>query len=168
MEPEEQDWGAWSQEAVRLMETRNRASREKFDLDGRPYRWNLDHAQIAFLFPDHAVVADLCDVGSVSKCEGTFLWAWANEAVGDRAKARLHEVRAFGEKHDLGLLTTAEWQGGRSEGLEMLAIAGRLLDADGVWIDDVQGGLTLFFTLHRFRILPLMDVAWLTEASDSP
>jgi hypothetical protein len=167
MEPEEQDWGSWSQEAVRLMQTRNRAVREKFDLDGRPYRWNLEHAQIAFLFSDHVVVADLCDVGSVSACEGTFLWAWANEAIGDRARDRLHEVRAFGEKHDLGLLTTAEWQAGKSEGLEMLAIAGRLLDADSVWID-TKADLTLFFTLHRFRILPLRDVAWLTEASDSP
>lgn len=162
MEPEEQDWGLWSQEAVRLMEMRNRASQEKFDLDGRPYRWNLVHAQIAFLFPEHAVVADLCDVGSVSTCEGTFLWSWANEAVCDRARDRVHEVRAFGEKHDLGLLTTAEWEGGKSEGLEMLAIAGRILDADGVWIDTAND-LTLFFTLHQFRILPLTDVAWLTE-----
>ena len=148
------------------MQTRNRAFNEKFDLDGRPYRWNLEHAQIAFLFPDHAVVADLCYVGSVSACEGTFLWAWANEAVSDRARDRLLEVRDFGDKHDLGLLTTAEWEGGKSEGLEMLAIAGRLLDADGVWID-AHDGLTLFFTLHRFRILPLRDVPWLTEMSDS-
>jgi hypothetical protein len=145
------------------MQTRNRAVAEKFDLDGRPYRWNLEHAQIAFLFPDHAVVADLCDVGSVSECEGTFRWAWANEAVGDRAKARLHEVRAFGDTHDLGLLTTAEWQADRPDGLEMLAIAGRILDADSVWIDS-QGGLTMFFTLHRFHILPLREVPWLTQA----
>lgn len=45
----------------------------------------------------------------------------------------------------------------------MLAIAGRLLDADGVWID-TKDGLTFFFTLHRFRTLPLKEVAWLAEA----
>lgn len=161
MEPEEQDWASWSRESVQLMQARNAAFNEKFDLKGRPYRWNLDHAQIAFPFHDHAVVADLCVVGSVSECEGTFLWAWANETLDDRARERLHEVRAFGDKHDLSLLTTAEWQGGRSEGLEMLAIAGRLLDAEGVWIDS-NGGLTLFFTLHRFRTVPMSDVAWLT------
>jgi hypothetical protein len=62
-------------------------------------------------------------------------------------------VRAFGELHDLPLLTTPEWPGGRAEGLEMLAIAGRIQDASGGFVD-ADGDLTLFFTLTDFRVVP--------------
>lgn len=70
-----QDWGRWSREAVELMQSRNRAFVEKFALSGRPFRWDLDAGQIAFVSTEHAVVADLCVVGSISACEKTFLWA---------------------------------------------------------------------------------------------
>lgn len=101
-------------------------------------------------------------VGSVSACEKTFLWAWANETIPAKAQERLGDVRAFGETHDLGLLTTTEWPATRAEGLEMLAAAGRILDADGAFVDSVRD-LTMFFVLHRFRSRPLGDVPWLTR-----
>jgi hypothetical protein len=43
---------------------------------------------------------------------------------------------------------------GRAEALEMLAAAGRILDADGVLVAS-EGDLTLFFALHRFRAQPM-------------
>lgn len=147
-----------------MMQARNDAFSEKFGLAQQPYRWDLEQGQLAFLMGDHVVVADLCVVGSASGSEGTFRWSWANEAIGGQAKARIDEVRAFGEKHDLGLLTTAQWRGGRPEGIEMLAIAGRVLDADGVWID-AWGDATVFFTLHRFRTCRSSDLGWLAEAT---
>jgi hypothetical protein len=150
-EQAERDWGEWSRESVALMQARNDAFMQKFGLSGQPYRWDLDTAQIAFVAAGGAVTADLCVVGSTSESEGTFLWSWANETIPQRARARIEEVRKFGEAHDLGLLTTAEWPGGRTEGLEMLAVAGRILEADGVLVDPVDG-VTLFFVLHRFRI----------------
>jgi hypothetical protein len=52
--------------------------------------------------------------------------------------------------------------GGRAEGLEMLAVAGRVLDADGVFVDADRGRI-LLFTLHRFRTQPLHEVTWLPE-----
>lgn len=45
----------------------------------------------------------------------------------------------------------------------MLAVAGRVLGADGVFIDSV-GDLTLFFVLHRFRIQD--EVPWMTRRID--
>ncbi len=156
----ERDWGKWSREAVALMEARNRAFMDKFALAGQPFRWNLAAAQIAFIAADSAVVADLCMVGSISTCEKTFLWAWANETIPAKARERLGDVRAFGEAHDLHLLTIAEWPATRAEGLEMLAAAGRIMDADGVFIDSA-GDLTMFFVLHRFRIRPLGELPWL-------
>jgi hypothetical protein len=145
------------------MQARNQAFIDKYGLSGQPYRWNLEQGQMAFALAEHAVVADLCAVGSVSASEGTFLWAWANEAFPPQAKQRLPEVRGFGERHDLGLLMSAEWAGGHAEGLEMLAVAGRILDADGTWVDP-DGDVTFFFTLHQFRTKPLPEVAWLSDS----
>jgi hypothetical protein len=164
MSAEQRDWGAWSREAVALMEARNQAYLERFDLTDQPYRWNIEHAQLGFSCRDHAVVADLCAIASVSASERTFVWGWSNPTFQDAFRERLDLVRAFGEKHQLARLTTAVWEGGRADGLEMLAVAGRILDAEGVWIDE-QGDLTLFFTLHRFRTQPLVEVPWLTGAS---
>jgi hypothetical protein len=144
------------------MQSRSRAFVEKFALSGRAFRWDLDAGQIAFISTEHAVLADLCVVGSISEREKTFLWAWANEAIPRRAQERLHDVRSFGERHDLGLLTTAEWTATQAEGMEMLAVAGRVLDADGVFVAPA-GDLTLFFVLHRFRTQLLSEVAWLTS-----
>jgi hypothetical protein len=159
------DWQDWSREAVRLMQERNRAFVDAFDLAGRPFQWNLDAAEIAFTTPKHAIVADVCVVGSVSEHEGTFLWAWNNEAVPPRARKRIDEVRAFGEANDLPLLTTAEWAGGKAEGLEMLAVAGRILDADGVFVAPDRDR-TFFLVLHRFRTHPLDEIAWLADACE--
>ena len=163
MSGEELDWGAWCWEAVTLMEARNQAYLERFGLTSQAYRWNLAVAQLAFDCRDHAVVADLCPVGTVSAQEGTFAWAWGNPTFNQAFPGRLDQVRAFGQQHQLGLLTTEAWKGGRAEGLNMLAVAGRILDAEGVWIDQ-QGDLTLFFTLHHFRTQPLAELPWLTGA----
>jgi hypothetical protein len=158
----EQDWQSWSRESVRLMQERNRAFVERFGLAGRAFQWNLDVAQIAFPSAERAVVADICVVGSVSEREGTFLWAWGNNAIPPRARVRIGEVRAFGETHDLPLLTTVEWQGGKAEGLEMLAVAGRVLNAEGVFVAP-DGDRTFFFALHCFRMLPLQQIEWLSD-----
>jgi hypothetical protein len=62
----------------------------------------------------------------------------------------LARVREFGEAQSLDLLIRPQWPGGRPEGLEMAAVAGRILDADGIWIEET-GDVTLFFALSNFR-----------------
>ena len=121
-----------------------------FGLAGCQYEWNLDNAQIVFRSDSTEVVADICVVGSVSEADGTFLWAWANESIPCQARRGLEKVRACGESNGLDLLTTPEWRGSRSAGLEMSAVAARLLDAAGVWIE-TSLDITLFFALFRFR-----------------
>jgi hypothetical protein len=133
---DDRDWRAWSAEAVSLMQARNREWVDRHHLAGAPYFWDLATATIAFNRSSIRVVADLCVIGTASKVEGTFLWAWANETISAEAKRGLEKVRAFGLEHDLGLLTRSELAGGRAEGLEALAIAGRVLKADGVWVDE--------------------------------
>lgn len=148
--PPEIDWSTWSKEAVRLMQERNDAWTRDLGLSGCHYERNLDNAQICFRSDTAEVVADLCVVGSVSECEGTFLWAWANEAMPPKAWQGLEQVRTFGERNGLELLIRPEWPGGRAEGLEMVAVAARLLDGAGVWIDRTAD-VTLFFVLSCFR-----------------
>jgi hypothetical protein len=94
----------------------------------------LATAELSFERDADHVVADLCLVGTASEMAGTFLWAWANDAIPAGAKLGLDAVRSFGTTHDLPLLTTPEWPGGRAEGLEMLAIAGRVQDATGGFV----------------------------------
>ena len=144
------DWSAWSREAVALMQARNDAWIARFALSGAPYTWNLNEATLRFQRPIGAVVAELCCVGSASTSAGTFLWAWANDAVPKGAWQRLHTVVGFGHAHDLDLLTTPEWSGGRAEGLEMLAVAGRILDAHGTFVD-THDDVTMFFLLFGFK-----------------
>jgi uncharacterized protein DUF6882 len=145
------DWAAWSREAVAEMNRRNTEWIARYGLGSAPYRWDLGRATIRFERGSERIIADLCLIGSVSEHEGTFLWAWANEATPAAATVRLDRVRRFGEEHDLPLLTTPESPGGRAEGLEMLAIAGRIQDAAGALVDR-DGDVTVFFTLHRFRV----------------
>jgi len=38
----------------------------------------------------------------------------------------------------------------------MAAVAGRILDADGIWIEEA-GDVTLFFALSNFRRRPLRE-----------
>jgi hypothetical protein len=133
------------------MKARNQQWVSRFGLERAPYHWDLATAELCFERAADHVVADLCLVGTASEREGTFLWAWANDAIPTAAKLGLDAVRRFGTTHDLELLTTPEWPGGRAEGLEMLAIAGRVQDATGGFVDNAEE-LLLFFTLHRFRV----------------
>ena len=135
------------------MQSRNEAWNAQYGLSHAPFHWSLHDATMRFTRPEGDVVADLCFVGTASTCEGTFLWAWANETIPKHSWQRLYAVIGFGQEHDLGLLTTPEWSGGRAEGLEMVAVAGRVLDADGAFVD-THGDVTMFFLLFDCREEP--------------
>lgn len=139
------DWSAWSRESVRMMQERNDTLIRDFGLEGSAYHWDLAEARL--VFPAAGVVFDLSVIGSVSESTGTFLWGWANDSLPEGSLAGIERVREFGEANDLGLLARAEWRGGLAEGLEMAAIAGRLLDAAAVWVAPT-GDVTLFFALR--------------------
>lgn len=145
------DWSQWSREAVQQMEQRNRAWPRRYGLTNEPYRWNLDLGELVFARAGDEVVADLTLAGTVSSCERTFLWAWANDAIPPQAKRGLERVREFGRANNLPLLVKPEWAGGRPEGLEMLAIAARVLDAEGVLVDECSD-VTMLFVLSSIRV----------------
>jgi hypothetical protein len=133
------DWGAWSREAVSMMSARTTALLAKHALPtGAPYRWQLDRAVL--------VVGDvefpLVTVGTVAG--DSFMWGWANEAIPAVAKRGLERVRAFGETNDLGLLCSPCVPGGLAQAKQCVALAGRVLDAAGVWLDATAHGHIAF------------------------
>ena len=151
-EAETTDWGAWSREAVRLMQERNIVWQERFGLYGCPFHWDINTATISFRRDTDEVIASVCIVGTTSVCESTFLWGWANESIPPIARRHLELVQEFGAKHQLHLLTKPEFPARHPEAIEMVAIAGRVLDAEGIFIHSVDGDLTCFFALSDFQI----------------
>ncbi len=137
------DWAEWSRQAVQQMQARNDAWQARFELGGARYSWDLNRADITFA---DRVTARICVVGTTSAEEDAFLWSWANDSLPIQATQGIEKVRAFGEEHDLSLLTQPCMRGGRPEALEVMAISGRILDADGCFVDS-----GIFFTLHDFR-----------------
>jgi hypothetical protein len=135
------------------MQERNDAWMRDYGLKGCQYDWSLDKAQLVLRLDSDEVVADICVIGSVSEAEGTFLWAWANEAIPHKARRGLERVYEFGKSNMLELLTRPEWPGGQPDGLEMSAVASRILDAAGVWIAPI-GDRAFFFALSNFRRIP--------------
>src|SRR5262249_7083273 len=93
----------------------------------------------------------LVTVGTVSG--DSFLWAWANESIPESGKAGVEKVRQFGVDHDLALLMEPCAPGGLSQAKECLAIAGRVLDANGIWIDRTDAGF-IVFALHELAHQP--------------
>lgn len=144
------DWAAWSREAVQMMQQRNAAWLSRFQLASSPYRWDRTTGTITFKRATGSVVADAVFVGTASTRDRSFLWSWANDQTSEVDRARVASVRAFGAANDLSMLTLPEWPGGRPQALEALAIAGRVLDAEGVFVDE-HDGLTVCLALFNFR-----------------
>lgn len=144
------DWAAWSRDAVALMKARNADWPVRYGLAGASYRWDLESGTIRFTSGAGDVVASLCLVGTLCDTQGTFVWSWADDHVTPSARRGIDRVRSFGEQHDLGLLIEGQVGGGHAQGMELLAIAGRILDAEGVLMDRAED-MTLYFTLADFR-----------------
>ena len=133
------DWGAWSREAVTLMTTRTRDLLERHGLAaGSPYRWDLEAGTLVIGEAPFRLVT----VGTV--VGDSFLWSWANDTIPANAKVGIEKVRQFGVENDLGLLVDECAAGGLAQGKQCLALAGRILDAHGVWIDQTEAAFMLF------------------------
>ena len=144
--PEDGNWSAWSQDAVRLLSERGRTFLEQRGIGAEAtYDWDIDEALITF---NESIHFKLICVGTTAD-DGTFLWSWANDALPESARRVMMQVHDYGQVHDLGLLQEPMIQGAHSEALEMMAIAGRVLNADGYWIEPDSGLYFLLFDVER-------------------
>ena len=134
-----------------MMQERNVVWQQRFGLVGCPFRGTSTLRRLSFVTTLITWSLPSVWVGTTSLREGTFLWGWANENIPLIARRHLELVREFGIRHQLQLLATPQFTGGRPEALEMLAIAARVLDAEGVFIDSVDDDLVIFFALTGFQ-----------------
>lgn len=145
--PEDGDWAAWSQASVAQLQARCDALLKRNHIArNAQYRWDLESATARFRSRKGPVTFGLQCVGSVF--DGTFLWAWANASIPAVSTERLSEVQAFGQANGLGLLTEREFDGDHGAAVEMLAVSGRVLDAQGFWIDS-SDDTSLYFLLFQ-------------------
>jgi hypothetical protein len=152
-DPEVPDWAAWKAEAARLRRERNIAWQERFDLVGRNYSWYLASGTIRWERDEDVVVAEALHVGHASKSAGTLLWSWANADVPPEQRKIVDRVRKFGLENGIPSLTTPEFKGGIAEGREMLDVAARVLDAEGVFVSEGARWFA-FLALFRFEVRP--------------
>jgi len=144
------DWQQWSREAVAEMQELNNDWPRRLGLENASYTVDLENGHIHFFTKARTVSASICTVGSTSECEGTFLWAWANDAIPSSATVGLDAIREFGEIHDLGLLCEPEIPGGKPEALEIVAISGHILNGEGVFTHPDHDRL-FFFVIKSFN-----------------
>jgi hypothetical protein len=138
------DWAAWSRDSVAQLSARARDLLARHSLaEGAPYRWDLETAALTIGDTSFALVT----IGTV--VNGSFRWSWANDSIPPGAKVGIDTVRQFGLDNELALLIESCTPGGLPQGHECLAIAARILDADGCWIDATDAGYILFALRER-------------------
>ena len=114
---------------------------------GAAYHWDLE----AGVFTIGGGAFRLTAVGTVAG--DAFVWAWANDAIPATGKAGIEQVRQFGADHDLWLLVEPSVPGGLAQAKECVALAGRVLDAAGFWIDQTRDGF-IGFVFHELPRAP--------------
>lgn len=107
--------------------------------------WDQDTGQLAFsngAGEPPQVVADIQFVGTTSEETGTWLWAWDNPHIEQALARDVHEVRRFGEAHDIAQLTTPKWPADATDGWEMTSITAYVLQAKGAYRTPRDRGFT--------------------------
>ncbi len=140
-------------DAVAYYNERQTELRDRFRInDYERYDWNQDSGLLVFSHQGLAkVVADVQFVGSVSTRTDTWLWSWANSSYLEPVRARIHEVRRYGEEHRFLKLASAHWSATEEDGWEMTAVSAFLLGAPGGYRSPDERG---------FTFMVLTDVRW--------
>lgn len=137
-------------DAGAYLNERQEQLQEQFRLgEHERYDWDQETGQLVFSNKgERKVVADIVFVGSIATRSNTWLWSWANGSHLEPVKARMREVRRYGEEHSLLKLAAAHWSATEEDGWEMTAVAAYLLNAVGAYRSPSDRGFT-FMILTR-------------------
>lgn len=125
-----------NEQQTKLMNEYRLGDYERFD-------WNQETGQLVFSSQGRRrVIADIVFAGSVSTQSNTWLWSWANGSLLENVKARMREVRRYGNTRNFMKLAAAHWDATEEDGWEMTAIAAYLLGAAGVYRSPNERGFT--------------------------
>jgi hypothetical protein len=122
--------------ALEYVEKQKAWCRDRFDLY-RFHRMDYEQETGEMIFSDPGVhpkvVAEFQFIGSLSSTSRTWLWAWDNPYLLEKPTEAVHQVRQFGEKHQLNKLITPKWPASEDDAMEMNALAAYVLKADGIY-----------------------------------
>ena len=129
-------------ESIDYLNGKQSAIIQEFKLDKHArWDWHQDSAQLVFSNDGKpTLICDVVFVGSISTTGKTWLWSWANESLAEGVKARMREVRAFGEEQRFNKLAGAFWPAKAEDGWQMTSIAARLLNAVGAYRTPDENG----------------------------
>lgn len=102
---------------------------------GSADRWDVDQptGTIRFTFADKVVTAPVQMLGSWSRANETFMWAWANPSVDESLSRDAARVKAFGERHDWSFLVADTVPANEEQAADMVAVAFRITGATGFY-----------------------------------
>ena len=109
--------------------------RETFRI-GEFERYDYDQGTGQLVFSNagkSGVICEVAFVGSFALRNETWLWSWANSSNSELVKAKMREVRSYGEQHRYQRLAGAFWNASADSGWEMTGIAAYLLNAIGAY-----------------------------------
>ncbi len=111
-------------------------------------RWDADLEAGTITFTNDKgwiVTAPVQVVGTYSRKDGTFLWGWDHPSVPEPARIAAQAVQAFGQTHDLNMLTTRKVAITEEEAWHMAALANYLWKGQGAYRGPTNGGTTLVY-----------------------
>ena len=121
---------------------------------GREARWFVDQdlGTIRFDFADgRGATAPVQIVGTYSRADGTFLWAWDHPGVAEALSADAKRVRDYGERNDVAAMTTKLVRISEDDAWRYTAFAALLSGASGAHRAD-SGGPLVFVTFGEVSI----------------
>lgn len=121
-------------EGAGLIEQSATAHQEQWGL-GSADEWDVDQPSgiIRFTFADKVVTAPVQMLGSWSRANQSFMWAWANPSVEESLSRDAARVKAFGERHDLSFLVADTVPVDEEQAADIVAIAFRITGATGFY-----------------------------------
>lgn len=120
---------------------------------GSEQRWSVDQDQgtLTWYFADgKQAVAPVQMIGTYY--QGEFLWGWDHPSVKAGLDQAAHQVKAWGEEHNLPHLTERKVAISDIEAWKYTALAMRLDKASGAFRAIAGGGTTVFMTFGKVTV----------------
>jgi hypothetical protein len=103
---------------------------------GKFDRWDIDQDIGDLVFSNEdgtTAVAPTQIIGSFSKSDNSWFWAWDNPSIVDALKQDSLVVKKYGEEHGIEKLTTPRWTGTEEDAWAMAALAVKLCNKQGAY-----------------------------------
>lgn len=129
-------------EAVHSLMALNEHCGREYDISAWP-RWDYDLDAGTLIFSEGGtpkVIASIQVVGTTSADPKNWLWGWANKNMPPKVVDRVREVRTFGEREGLTLLTGPYQPDNEHLGWELAAVTAQIVRAKGAYRCPVDDG----------------------------